>query len=372
MFFNAKPKTVPRLRVPFRSFSICFLLVLLLLLREIAGPRLKMPPRMRTLPLPVPSPSSYSIQFVVYATITNVGTEHSTEKKSVWRNAVAHNSNWHHRSHRHSHHVKKRRRQNAGGRNDDEQTARKVAELMEELKRTEEEKQERKVDRTRTNGTTADEIGTEVITWQLFSQCSKAFVRVRADNGKVDARGGTGEADAECQTLFSPELVAGEGAPRGMFRLLHLRSGRLLCLGRRQGIVARKRTSYSLRDPLCWLREDLTPSGYASLSAARPIGFSRGGRPVTHPSRLWGDASAGRCFQFAKLISRRRVQHHWQRRCPPPSIVPTPNGRRARAGDDQALREMARRALLAKIEAREEEDGSGTAADEPFALSIAI
>uniref|UniRef100_A0A183BR30 Uncharacterized protein n=1 Tax=Globodera pallida TaxID=36090 RepID=A0A183BR30_GLOPA len=279
---NVQLQAIPRLRVPFPPFPI--LLVLLCLTRivhEVAGPGLKMPARLsRPLPSPVPSPSTYSIQFVVYATVTNVGAQIPVEKI----------------------------RQNAAG---DNRTARLVAELLEDLKQPKKQKQEsddmNQFKHSLEMNSTG--IGTDIITWQLFNQCSRAFVRIRTDDGKVDARGGTGEADEECQTLFSPELVAGERGARGLIRLAHVHSGRLLCLGRRRGLTARKRNLRTIRDPLCWLREDLTPSGYTSISATRPIGFSRAGRPLTHTARL--SYESGRCFQFAKLISRRRVQHQW-------------------------------------------------------------
>ncbi|KAI3413924.1 hypothetical protein GPALN_011398 [Globodera pallida] len=264
-------------RVPLPPFPI--LLVLLFLTRivhEVAGPGLKMPARLsRPLPSPVPSPSTYSIQFVVYATVTNVGAQIPVEKI----------------------------RQNAAG---DNRTARLVAELLEDLKQPKKQQQEsddmNQFKHSLEMNSTG--IGTDIITWQLFNQCSRAFVRIRTDDGKVDARGGTGEADEECQisqletnhrlpirsALFSPELVAGERGARGLIRLAH-------------------RNLRTIRDPLCWLREDLTPSGYTSISATRPIGFSRAGRPLTHTARL--SYESGRCFQFAKLISRRRVQHQW-------------------------------------------------------------
>uniref|UniRef100_A0A914GSB5 Uncharacterized protein n=1 Tax=Globodera rostochiensis TaxID=31243 RepID=A0A914GSB5_GLORO len=303
---NVQLQAISRLRVP-----LPILLVLLFLTRivhEVAGPGLKMPPRLsRPLPSPAPSPSTYSIQFVVYATVTNVGAQIPVEKISIKQNAMA--QTFHRRSHRHSHRVKKRRRQNAAG---DNRTARLVAELLEDLKQPKKQHQESDMNQFKHSlEMNSTGIGTDIITWQLFSQCSRAFVRIRTDDGKVDARGGTDEADEECQTLFSPELVAGERGARGLIRLAHVHSGRLLCLGRRRGLTARKRNSRTIRDPLCWLREDLTPSGYTSISATRPIGFSRAGRPLTHTARL--SYESGRCFQFTKLISRRRMLHQWPR-----------------------------------------------------------
>ncbi|CAK5007497.1 unnamed protein product [Meloidogyne enterolobii] len=190
-----------------------------------------------------------------------------------------------------------------------------------------------------------------VTIWRLFNLCTNDFVKIQKNKIFGKGEDEDEEGDNKCSTYFLPETVSEDWTGKGQFILKHFKSGKYICFGRKEGLQVRTSLT-STKSSFCHFHERLSPSGHSIFDSTyfnnRSIGFSLSGNPITKRKRRKNKNS--QCFLFTKLIIKLNKNEDICN-----NLNKIKRNRRAEEGNkQQQLREAALKAVLARIEASEE------------------